>query len=66
MGRSSTGAVHHFTALRISISTLQQYTPKNGVALNQSMSWSARGTNRGSINYNVSFASNDRYLKIKI
>lgn len=65
MGRSSTGAVHHFTALRISISTLQQYAPKNGVALNQSMSWSARGTNRGSISYDVSFVANDRYLRLK-
>lgn len=65
MGRSSTGAVHHFRALRLSMTFLQSWTPKNCISINQSMSWNVRGTNAGSIGFDVSFAENDRYLKLK-
>lgn len=65
MGRSSTGAVHHFSALKISMTYLQKHTPKNCISLNNSMSWNLRGTNAGSIGFDVSFAENDRYLRLK-
>lgn len=65
MGRSSSGAVHHFSALKLTMTFLQANTPKNCIALNQSISWNVRGTKTGSIGYDVSFAENGRYLRLK-
>ena len=65
MGRDRTGAVHHFSALRISITDIQKYTGKNIISYNRKMEWNVNGNYSGSINYDASFDENDRYLRLK-
>lgn len=65
MGRNSTGAVHHFHALKLSMKFLKEVNPSKIVTFNKTMEWNFRGEYWGAINYDISFKEGDRYLRLR-
>lgn len=65
MGRSSTGAIHHFTALKLSMTYILNCTSKNSEVLNRVVSWNVNGEPSGKISYDVSLKEENRYLRLK-
>lgn len=64
MSKSSTGAIHHFTALTLNINSLVKSNTKGTINTNKVIRWSYRGVKTGSISYELSLLEHDRYLKL--
>lgn len=65
MGRNTTGAIHHFHSIKLSMKYLKRINSTSKVSLNERMEWSFRGEYYGAINYDVSFDDENRYLRLK-